>query len=138
MDIIVCIKRVPDTAEIPVTIDSDGKGIKEDLLTFDINEADSYALEEALLIKEKFGGSVSLISIGNEDTDEILRMGLAKGADSAIRIWDDHFARSDGYTTARILSKALQNRQFDLILTGCIRGITEYTSRIICDKSRDQ
>ncbi|MGA1841139.1 MAG: electron transfer flavoprotein subunit beta/FixA family protein [bacterium] len=120
MDIIVCIKRVPDTAEIPVTIDADEKGIKEDQLTFDINEADSYALEEALLIKEKFGGSVSVISIGNEDTDEILRMGLAKGADSAIRIWDDNFACSDGYTTARILSKALQNRKFDLILTGCM------------------
>ncbi|MGA1865155.1 MAG: electron transfer flavoprotein subunit beta/FixA family protein [bacterium] len=120
MDIIVCVKRVPDTAEIPVTIDADGKGIKEDQLTFDINEADSYALEEALLIKEKLGGSVSLISIGNEDTDEILRMGLAKGADSAIRIWDDSFVRSDGYATAGILSKALQNRQFDLILTGCM------------------
>ena len=86
MDIIVCIKRVPDTAEIPVTIDEAGKGIKEDQLTFDINEADSYALEEALLIKEKLGGSVSVISIGNEETDEILRMALAKNTDTAIRI----------------------------------------------------
>ena len=94
MDILVCIKRVPDTAEIPVTIDESGKGIKEEQLTFDINEADSYALEEALLIKEKLGGSVSIISIGNEETETILRMGLAKGADSAIRIWDDKFIQT--------------------------------------------
>jgi electron transfer flavoprotein beta subunit len=127
MNIIVCIKRVPDTAEIPVTIDETRKGIKKEQLTFDINEADSYALEEALLIKEKFGGSVSVISAGNEEAEEILRMGLAKGADTAIRIWDNKFAYSDGYITAKILSKALMNKEFDLILTGCMATDDNYS-----------
>ena len=117
MDIIVCVKRVPDTSEIPVTIYENGKGVKEDQFNYDINEADSYALEEALLIKEKFGGTVSVVSIGDEETDAILRMGLAKGADQAIRIWDDHCAHSDAYTIARVLSQALKNRSFDLLLT---------------------
>ena len=120
MDIIVCIKRVPDTAEIPVTIDDTEKGIKKGDLNFDINEADSYALEEALLINEKLGGTVSVISVGEEETNDILRMSLAKGADGAIRVWDDLCDRSDGYTIAGILSKALRDRHFDLILTGCI------------------
>ncbi|MGA1868571.1 MAG: electron transfer flavoprotein subunit beta/FixA family protein [bacterium] len=120
MDIIVCIKRVPDTAEIPITINETGKNINEEQLTFDINEADTYALEEALLIKEKSGGSVSVISIGNEETESILRMGLAKGADNAHRFWDEAFAYSDGYTIAYILSQELRKRQFDLILTGCM------------------
>jgi len=87
MDIVVCIKRVPDTAEIPVAIDETEKGIKKGDLNFDINEADSYALEEALLIKERLGGTVSVISVGEEDTNDILRMGLAKGADTAIRVF---------------------------------------------------
>jgi len=127
MDIIVCVKRVPDTAEIPVTIDKNGKGVKEEQFNFDINEADSYALEEALLIKEKLGGAVSVISIGDEETEAILRMGLAKGADTAIRIWDDHFAHSDGYTIARILSEAIKERPFDLILTGCMASDDGYS-----------
>lgn len=120
MDIIVCIKRVPDTAEIPVAIDETEKGIKKGDLNFDINETDSYALEEAILIKEKLGGTVSVISVGDEETNDILRMGLAKGADTAIRIWDDHCDHSDGHAIARILSQALRTRSFDLILTGCM------------------
>ena len=108
MDIIVCIKRVPDTAELSVVIDESGKKIKEEKLTFDINEADSYALEEAILIKEKIEGTVTIISVGNEETDAVLRMGLAKGADKAIRIWDDGIDGSDAHAIALILAKAIE------------------------------
>ncbi len=118
MDIIVCVKRVPETTEAEVVVDETGRAIKEEGLVFDINEADNYALEEALLLKEKFGGSVSVLSLGGEEADETLRSCLAKGADSAIRLTDDSFKRSDGNTTAKILSKAIRGLHFDLIMTG--------------------
>lgn len=127
MDIIVCIKRVPDTAELSVVIDESGKKIKEDKLTFDINEADSYALEEAILLKEKTGGTVTVMSIGNQETDSVLRMGLAKGADKAIRIWDDTIHGSDAHGIALILAKAIQKNEYNLVLTGCMAQDDGYT-----------
>ncbi|MFC1504745.1 electron transfer flavoprotein subunit beta/FixA family protein [Spirochaetota bacterium] len=120
MDIIVCIKRVPNTAEVPIEIAGDSKSIKLDKLTFDINEPDNYALEEALLLKEKQGGAVTLICIGDKESEEVLRMGLAKGADAAVRIWDDSIAFSDPFVTASILSKAAGTIKYDLIMTGCM------------------
>lgn len=118
MDIVVCVKRVPETTEAEVVVDETGRAIQEEGLVFDINEADNYALEEALLLKEKFGGSVSVLSLGGEGADETLRSCLAKGADSAIRLTDDSFNSSDGSTTAKILSKAIRGLDFDLIMTG--------------------
>jgi electron transfer flavoprotein beta subunit len=120
MDVIVCIKRVPETTEANIQIDEEASKIKEEGLAFTINEADNYALEEALLIKEKHGGTVTLISVGPEPVQDILRMGLAKGADEAIRCDDEAFDGSDGLAIARILKKAVQGRPFDLILTGCM------------------
>jgi electron transfer flavoprotein beta subunit len=120
MNIIVCIKRAPDTAEVPIEISDNQKSIKEEKLTFDINEPDKYALEEAILIKEKFGGTVTIVTIGNEASEDILRMGLAKGADSAIRIWDDQIEGSDPYVVAKILSQAVKGEEYDLIMAGCI------------------
>jgi electron transfer flavoprotein beta subunit len=120
MDIIVCVKRVPETSESDVKIDSSGVGIVQEGLVFNINEADNYALEEALLIKEKQGGTVTLITMGAKASDDTLRMGLAKGADTAIRLDDPAFAGSDGIATARTLAAAIKGMTFDLILTGCI------------------
>ncbi len=120
MDIVVCIKRVPETSESEVKIDSSGRDIVQEGLVFNINEADNYALEEALLIKEKLGGSVTLVSIGSKDTDDVLRMGLAKGADKAVRLDDPRFSESDGVATARIMASAIREMEFDLVLTGCI------------------
>lgn len=127
MDIIVCIKRVPDTAELSVVIDESGKKLKEEKLTFDINEPDSYALEEAILMKEKTGGTVTLVSIGNEETDSVLRMGLAKGADKAVRIWDDCIDGSDAHGIAFILAKAIEKNNYNLVLTGCMAQDDGYT-----------
>lgn len=120
MKIIVCLKRVPDVAEAEVKVKPDGSGIIEDRLVFDINEPDNYALEEALLIKERLGGEVFLLSLGDEKSDEVLRMGLAKGADDAFRITDPAFAGLDGFATGVVLAKAIGKIGFDIILTGCL------------------
>ena len=120
MEIVVCIKRVPDTTESDIKIDSSNQDIVKEGLAFNINEADNYALEEALLIKEKMGGTVTLVTLGTAEAEETLKMGLAKGADKAVRLDDPAFAGSDGVVTARILASALKNMEYDLIFTGCI------------------
>jgi electron transfer flavoprotein beta subunit len=118
LDIIVCVKHVPETAEAELKIDATGKGIEKAGLVFDINEWDDYALEEAVRIKEKFGGTVTVITVGSEESDSTLRKCLARGADKAIRLWDPKFAGLDAYATARILYSAIKNMHFDLVLTG--------------------
>ncbi len=120
MNIIVCIKRVPQTAEADVKIDSSGKDIIKDRLAFDMNESDSYALEEAILLKEKYGGSVTVVGLGHPDTEDTLRIALAKGGDSAIRIKAEELGEIDGYKTAKVLSSVIKGLQYDLILAGCM------------------
>jgi len=120
MDIVVCVKRVPDTTEAEIAIRDDGRGIKEEGLVFDINEADNYAVEEALLLKEELGGSVTVLTVGPPEADEALRMCLAKGADRAVRLTDERFEGSDSYATARILAQAIKGMDYDLVLTGCM------------------
>lgn len=127
MDVIVCIKRVPDTAEAELVITPDEKDIVKDRLVFDMNEWDNYALEEALLMKERYGGSVTLVTVGPEEAAEALRTGLAKGADTAIRLTDDSFTGSDAYATAKILAQAIKDLPYDLILTGAQAGDDGYS-----------
>jgi electron transfer flavoprotein beta subunit len=123
MDIIVCVKHVPDTTEAEVGIRDDGgqlgwHGIKKEGLVFDISEADNYAVEEALLLKEEFGGSIVVLTLGPPEADETLRMCLAKGAGKAVRLTDEVFESSDSYATARILAEAIKDMDYDLVLTG--------------------
>jgi electron transfer flavoprotein beta subunit len=118
MNIVVCVKRVPETADADVSIDKSGKDIDKSGLVFDLNEWDSYAIEEAILLKEKFGGTVTVLSMGGEESNESLRKCLAMGADDAIRLTDPAFNGSDGFATARILSEAIRKIPYDLILTG--------------------
>src|SRR4030066_2026484 len=118
MNIIVCIKRVPETTDADVFIDKSGKDIDKTGLVFDLNEWDSYAIEEAILLKEKLGGTVTVISMGGEDSNESLRKCLAMGADDAMRLTDPAFTESDGFVTAKILSEAIRKIPYDLILTG--------------------
>ncbi|MFQ6074151.1 MAG: electron transfer flavoprotein subunit beta/FixA family protein [Candidatus Bathyarchaeia archaeon] len=126
MDIVVCVKHVPETAEAEIKIDSTGKAIEESGLVFDINEWDDYALEEAVLLKEKFGGTVTALTVGSEESDAVLRKCLARGADNAIRLTDPRFEGSDGYAVAKILSRAIKDLPFDLILTGAQAGDDGY------------
>jgi electron transfer flavoprotein beta subunit len=118
MNIIVCIKRVPETTEADVFIDKSGKDIDKSGLVFDLNEWDSYAIEEAILLREKLGGTVMVISMGGEESNETLRKCLAMGADDAIRLTDPAFNGSDGFATAKILAEAIRKIPYDLILTG--------------------
>ncbi|MEM2103414.1 MAG: electron transfer flavoprotein subunit beta/FixA family protein [Candidatus Bathyarchaeia archaeon] len=122
MDVVVCVKHVPDTAEAELKIDATGRAVEKTGLVFDINEWDDYALEEAVRIKEKLGGTVTAVTVGSEDADNTLRKCLARGADKAIRLTDPKFAGSDAYVTAKILYSAIRNMHFDIVLTGAQAG----------------
>ncbi len=116
MNIIVCVKRVPKTAEADLFIEKDGKDIKKDHLVFALNDWDSYAVREAVLIKERYGGEVMAITVGPEDSKEVLTRCLAMGADRALRIEEPPCF--DALLIAKILARVIQGQPFDLILTG--------------------
>jgi electron transfer flavoprotein beta subunit len=120
LNIIVCIKRVPQTAEAEVRVDSSGKDIEKERLTFDINEYDAYALEEAVLFKEKFQGTVTAVTVGPPDSQEVLRIALAKGADHAVRIKAEDFGEADALKTARLLKAAVKDMAPDIVFCGAI------------------
>jgi electron transfer flavoprotein beta subunit len=120
MDIIVCTKWMPDTSEAELAIDSDGKDIKRDGLDYDINDWDRFALEEAVRIKEKLGGKVTVVTVAPDDAEEMLRECLARGGDEAFNLWDESFEGSDGFGVARILAQFVKTRPHDLILTGTL------------------
>jgi len=126
MNIIVCIKRVPETTEAEITIDESGKEIKTDELVFDINEWDNYALEEAIRIKEKHGGKITAVSLGPQECQETLRRSLAMGADEALHLNDPVLFGGDPYATAKALHAALKDRPFDLLFTGVQAGDDGY------------
>ncbi|MCK5548473.1 MAG: electron transfer flavoprotein subunit beta/FixA family protein [Thermoplasmata archaeon] len=117
MNIIVCVKHVPDTAA-KVEMDSESKSIDRTDLAHVLNPYDEYAVEEALKLKEKSGGEVVLITMGPKRADEALRTGLAMGADKGVHICDDRLAGSDALVTARVLSAAIKTMTYDIILCG--------------------
>ncbi|MCL4553042.1 MAG: electron transfer flavoprotein subunit beta/FixA family protein [Candidatus Marsarchaeota archaeon] len=118
MNIVVCVKRVPDLAEADIIIDRSQKDIEKDDLVFDLNEWDSYAIEEAVQLKEKLGGSITAVTLGDQDAEEVLRRALAVGADDAIHLIDVAFNGGDATATAKVLAAAIRTAPFDLILTG--------------------
>lgn len=120
MNIIVCVKWTPDTSESDLAVDSTGKDIKKDGLDYDVNDWDRFAIEEAVQIKEKLGGHVTVITVAPDDAEEMLRESLARGADEAFHLWDGVLEGSDGYATASILATFIKGRPFDLILTGTL------------------
>jgi electron transfer flavoprotein beta subunit len=117
MDIVVCVKRVPMTQEVDLEIDAQKKDVRKDVLAFVINEWDNYAIEEAILLKEKLGGTVTAVTVGTEDDEEVLRRCLAMGADKALRV-DPGNTVLDPFVVSKILAGALKGLQCDLILTG--------------------
>ena len=116
MKILVCIKQVPQK-DAPLKLNESGKWIREDV-SYEVNEPDAYALEEALRQKEKHGGEVVAITAGPARSQQVLREALAKGADRAIHLEDDRFVALDSTNTARAIAAALEGEQFDLIFTG--------------------
>jgi len=117
LNIVVCIKQVP-AKDAPLTIAEGGTWIREADISFEINEPDSFALEEALRLKEKHGGEVVALSMGPERAKQTIKEALAKGADRGIHVADDRFFALDPLATARSLAAAIRKEKFDLILTG--------------------
>ena len=117
MKIIVSIKQVP-VRDSQLRIDSNGRWIQENDLSFEINEPDAYALEEALQLKEKHGGEVVALCAGPSRAAQTIREALAKGADRAIHIEDDGLASTDTLGLAKLLAKAVEQEKPDLIMTG--------------------
>jgi len=116
--IISCMKPVPDPGS-RLVINETKTWIKDQDLTFTASEADNYALEEALRLKEKHPGEVVVISMGGEEASRVLRSGLAMGADRAIHLLDEKFKGSDEFATAEALMKAIEkDGGADLILSG--------------------
>jgi electron transfer flavoprotein beta subunit len=115
VNIIVCVKQVP-AKDAPLTIS--GNWIKESDIGFEMNEPDSYALEEGLRLKERHGGEVNALSMGPERVKQTIKEALAKGADRGIHVADDNFAELDPLGAAKSLAAAIKKEKFDLVLTG--------------------
>ena len=124
MDILVLVKRVPETADADLSIDAGGRALDADDLSFATNEWDDFAVEEAVRLKEAHGGTVTALTLGDEDAEEVLRRALAMGADEALHLQDEAFDGSDPQVLAKILAAALEGRSFDLILSGAIASDT--------------
>jgi electron transfer flavoprotein beta subunit len=118
MDILVCVKRVPDSAENEIEVKADGSDIKRDDLVYSVNEWDNYAVEEAIQIVERVGGSVTVVSIGDPDAEEVVRREMAMGAANGLLLVDPAFEGSDGRGIAEILAAAVRKGSYDLVLTG--------------------
>jgi electron transfer flavoprotein beta subunit len=118
VEILVCARRVPDTSENEITLNSAGNDIERDELVYSVNEPDNYAVEEALQIVARVGGNVTVVTVGGEDDEEILRREMAMGARHGVLISDDAFSGSDGRGIATILKAFVQKGNYDLILTG--------------------
>ena len=118
MEILVCVRRVPDTSENEIELNSAGNDIERDELVYSINEPDNYAVEEALQIVARVGGNVTVATVGGEDDEEVLRREMAMGANHGVLITDEAFSGSDGRGIATILKAFVQKGSYDLILTG--------------------
>ncbi len=118
MNILVLVKNVPETVETELKIVDRGRSVETDELVFSINEWDNYAVEEAVALKEVHGGQVTLLTLGDEEAEDVLRRGLAMGADQAVHICDEDIEGSDPRTVAQAVKRALDGREFDLILSG--------------------
>jgi electron transfer flavoprotein beta subunit len=116
MKILVCMKQVPQK-DAPLKLNESGTWIREDV-SYEVNEPDAYALEEALRQKEKHGGEVVVITAGPARAQQVLREALAKGADRAIHLEDPAFVTLDAANIARAFAAAIKDEPFDLIFTG--------------------
>lgn len=115
MNIVVCLKQTFDT-EAKININADGK-IERKGVSLIINPYDEFAVEEALKIKEKDGGQVTIITVGGPEAQDALRQALAMGADKAVLV-DPGMEEIDEYVTATILAKVISGMEYDIVLGG--------------------
>src|SRR5256714_7118550 len=109
MKILVCMKQVPQK-DAPLKLNESGTWIREDV-SYEVNEPDAYALEEALRQKEKHGGEVAVITAGPARAQQVLREALAKGADRAIHLEDAAFVGMDAFNIARAIAAAIKDEK---------------------------
>jgi electron transfer flavoprotein beta subunit len=117
VNIIVCIKQVPDT-ETQIKIAGDGQSIVKDDIKWVMNPYDEFGVEEALQIKEKFGGEVTIVGLGPKQVTESIRTALAMGADKGVLITDPGLEGSDTLATAKALAAVIKELPHDIIFTG--------------------
>jgi electron transfer flavoprotein beta subunit len=117
MKIAVCIKQVP-TREWQPRLNDDKTWIREQDVSYEMNEPDAYALEEALRLREKHGGEVVVCSAGPARVQQVIREALARGADRALHVEDDGLGAADAFAIADALAGARAGEKFDLVLTG--------------------
>lgn len=118
MEILVCARRVPDTSENEIELNRAGNDIEREDLVYSVNEPDNYAVEEALQIVERAGGDVTVVTVGTDEDEEILRREMAMGASHGVLLSDEAFNGSDGRGIATILRAYVEKGHYDLILTG--------------------
>jgi len=123
VNIIVCLKQVPDT-ETQIKVGSDGKSIVTDDIKWVMNPYDEHGVEEALRIKEKFGGEVTVVGLGPKRVTESIRTALAMGADKGMLISDEALEGSDSLAVAKALAAAIKELDYDLIFSGQ-RGVDD-------------
>ena len=117
MKIAVCIKQVP-TREWQPRLDDRKTWVREQDISYELNEPDAYALEEALRLREKHTGEVVVCSAGPARVQTVIREALARGADRAIHVEDDRLGAADAAVVAAALAAAMKEERFDLVLTG--------------------
>lgn len=117
MDIVVAVKMVPDLVE-ELVIEAGGTDLDRSLLTLRLNEFDEHALEEAVLLKERHGGTVTVLAVDTGDVDETLFTCLARGADRAVKITGDFAPGLPSHTMAAVLAEAVRTLPHDLVLAG--------------------
>ena len=131
MRTIVCIKQVPESAS-EITINPEDNTLNREGAEAIINPFDEYAIEEALLLRERFGGDVWAISMGPSQAEKALKQAIAMGVNEAVLLNDERFAGSDTLATSYALSRAIEKiGDFDLVICGkqAIDGDTAQVDR---------
>ncbi|NOX36215.1 MAG: electron transfer flavoprotein subunit beta/FixA family protein [Calditrichaeota bacterium] len=128
MNIIVPLRQVPDLVE-DLEIDASGKDLDREWLKYKINEFDDHALEEALLLKEDVGGTVTAMALDGDDVDKLLFTAAAKGADKLIKVTGDFPQPLSSHAIARALASAIQGMDYQLILIG-VQAVDELDGQV--------
>ncbi|MBM4313379.1 MAG: electron transfer flavoprotein subunit beta/FixA family protein, partial [Deltaproteobacteria bacterium] len=117
MNIVACVKQVPDT-EAQIRVKPDGSGIEEGGIKWVMNPYDEFGVEEALRLKEKTGGEMTVVSVGPARAMETIRTALAMGADKGIHISDPILDKADAFHTATALAAAIKEIPYDIVFCG--------------------
>jgi len=132
MKIAVCIKQVV-TREWQLRVNESKTWIRDQDASFELNEPDAYALEEALRLKEKHGGEVAVCSAGPARVAQVLREALARGADRALHVEDDRLFSADAVVVADALAGAMRDERFDLVLAVWARHDEQHSDGRVLD-----